>query len=756
MAVQKWVLVIDGDSKGAERSIEAVSAKTIAMGNILADIAKGAFNMAVGAVKVLGDELLKSVSAASEMNKRQIAMGAAMKQAGIYTREAFEANLEYASSLQKITTFSDEDINYAQQRLINFGLEGEMLKQVTKATLDLAAASEGDLAGAAEKVARTIGSSSNALGRAGIEISDTTNKTERAAEVVAGISKLFGGSAEAQTRTFSGAIKQLANSWDELYEETGSAITNNTAFISVIDTLKSAVESATDWISKHKEELANLAKDGIVVVIKAVAGLIDAVGFLQGAGNSMGNILLGIFSVWTITAQASLSVLGLFSKGAKDAAKALGELRAAAIEEMLSGSKSNAERQEMIKELSDGARRLAGDISLIKGTYESTTDAVDKFGKNAEKGIGLVLKSEASLIASARGYTEEQKTEYDAQKVGLEVLLMQNKISYEEYYSWLSEKGKNIGDKQAESLIKQVDFFKEAWGMIASISQKYALQILESREEINKSIAENAMTLTASLKENEDKYLADSLKSKKNAADALAELDQKYADDALMLTMTTEEKKAFEYKRSREKIIKDEADSQAKLAAEKAKADKIAADIQAAKDALAISNRKTVDGIMLQAAKDSGSKLIDMAVDYAVKELGVMAALETGKAAAGGFLSFGVTLLAIPLIAAAAAAAKALIHSAAGFAEGGEIGAGGSRLPFPSMAGGGMTATGAPVQINAHVGELVGTPARLAAAGVGGVTVFFNNYGALSSNIDVENMGDILGGAIQNKLRGGL
>ncbi|KKL13897.1 hypothetical protein LCGC14_2521180, partial [marine sediment metagenome] len=77
----------------------------------------------------------------------------------------------FASGLQKVTTFGDEATLSAMamvQQLADLNQEG--LEKVTPAMLDFAAAMDVDLQTAATLIGKTLGSTTNALSRYGIEI----------------------------------------------------------------------------------------------------------------------------------------------------------------------------------------------------------------------------------------------------------------------------------------------------------------------------------------------------------------------------------------------------------------------------------------------------------------------------------------------------------------------------------------------------------------------------------------------------------
>jgi hypothetical protein len=171
-------------------------------------------------IKTIG----KFIKAAGEQEKAEKSLAQAMKQAGTFTEAAYKHNLNYAKSLQKVTAFGDEAILGVQRSLTVYGVEGKMLERLTKVTLDLAAAKGMDLKTAGELVAKSVGSSTNALGRYGVEITGAVGSTERMTSAVDNLTKLFGGQAEAQAQTFSGRVQQMKNALGDFYEVIGNKI----------------------------------------------------------------------------------------------------------------------------------------------------------------------------------------------------------------------------------------------------------------------------------------------------------------------------------------------------------------------------------------------------------------------------------------------------------------------------------------------------------------------------------------------------
>lgn len=216
-----------------------VSAKKAILGVSAAATAAGVALLAMS---------LKVAHAAGVQEQNEKLLAEAMKQAGTYTEEAYKANLKYASALQKVTTFGDEQILNVQRLLTNFGLEGAMLNEVTKATLDLAVAKGMDLTAAADLVAKSIGSSTNALTRYGIEVEGSAGSTERARMAVENITKIFGGSAKAKAETYLGAIDQLKNIWGDFFELLGKQLLPSfTSFVKFISS--KVIPSLVDFVN---------------------------------------------------------------------------------------------------------------------------------------------------------------------------------------------------------------------------------------------------------------------------------------------------------------------------------------------------------------------------------------------------------------------------------------------------------------------------------------------------------------------------
>jgi len=135
-----------------------------------------------------------------------------------------QALLDQASALQKVTTFGDESIIGVQASIAAFVDSEEQIKKATEATLDIAVAMGMDLKSAGDLVAKTLGSSTNAMSRYGIEVKGAVGSTERLESLTGNVAKLFGGQASAQAQTYAGSVEQLKNQLGDMGEQIGRIV----------------------------------------------------------------------------------------------------------------------------------------------------------------------------------------------------------------------------------------------------------------------------------------------------------------------------------------------------------------------------------------------------------------------------------------------------------------------------------------------------------------------------------------------------
>lgn len=180
----------------------------------------------------------------------------ALKASGQFSVSASQDLQDYASSLQKVTTFGDEATLSAAALIQSLGqLDKEALKGATKAAQDLSAALGIDLQSAATLVGKAAAGEVGSFSRYGLAIKKGADNAETFANALEGINSKFGGAAEGKVNTFSGAVTQLNNSFGDTLEQLGEIITESPAFTAAIKLGNKAIENAKESIEKFKESI---------------------------------------------------------------------------------------------------------------------------------------------------------------------------------------------------------------------------------------------------------------------------------------------------------------------------------------------------------------------------------------------------------------------------------------------------------------------------------------------------------------------
>jgi hypothetical protein len=216
--------------KKAKRSLRKFERNTAAMGRTLTT------NLTA---PMLGFAAV-SIKAFDQQAKAEAGLRTALGQ----NEQAFRSLTEQAKELQKITLFGDEETIAAQTMLATMGLEEDAIKRLIPLVQDMATAKGMNLKAAADLVAKSVGSSTNALSRYGITIEGAVGSTDRLDSAVSSLSTMFKGQAEASALAGAGAFTQLKNSMMDFAEEVGKAL------MPMLKPLKKRLQEATDRLSE--------------------------------------------------------------------------------------------------------------------------------------------------------------------------------------------------------------------------------------------------------------------------------------------------------------------------------------------------------------------------------------------------------------------------------------------------------------------------------------------------------------------------
>src|SRR3990167_1609760 len=235
------------------------------------------------AVMAIPSFFYESVLAFKEAEDASNQLNQSLIQQGIYTKTLRDRYDAMADSLAAKSLYDDDQITAAQAIMQAQLGEIEVSEGLMRATMDLATAKKMDLASAADKVAKSIGTSTNALGREGVEIDASLTKHEKMAQVIDKLNDKWGKQAEAATKNL-GKIEMLKKEFENLKEVIG-------------EQLAPAAEAFTDTLRRMIGEVASA--EGGLSAIHHIANFLSiafdsAVTEIMSLGNALGGIFKAV------------------------------------------------------------------------------------------------------------------------------------------------------------------------------------------------------------------------------------------------------------------------------------------------------------------------------------------------------------------------------------------------------------------------------------------------------------------------------
>lgn len=276
MAGNEAVVHIKGEGKNLDAALQKGTKSVEKFGagiKKVMGVAMAAF--AIKKIFAFAKAMLSAFVLQEQMEARLTSVVRASGEAAGWTAKQM---IQYASELQKVTTFGDEVTISAMAIIATFkNIRGQEFADVTELAMDMATVMGGDLKGAAMVLGKALDDPATGLSRLslkGIQFSESQRKVIMAmmeTNDVAGaqqkimdvLREKFGGAARDEAATFGGQMKQLSNNIGDLWESIGSLLVPvlealNPLFEKVVSTVQS-------WIPTMKKAMENIVAVGQAV-----------------------------------------------------------------------------------------------------------------------------------------------------------------------------------------------------------------------------------------------------------------------------------------------------------------------------------------------------------------------------------------------------------------------------------------------------------------------------------------------------------
>jgi hypothetical protein len=197
----------------------------------------------------------EAIQASSEHELVLKRLKIATENAGYSWTGAGKQLLEFTEAQQRLTAFGDEETIPLLQKQLAYTSNLGLAMQGSRAAMDLASSGLMDLSIASRAVGMGLQGNTTLLGRYIAELKNSTNEqfknmstSERVVYILDIVQKKFGGMAEGEISTFTGAVKQLNNQWHDLLVTLGDTATKSPAVIGTLHGISEALDAITEKI----------------------------------------------------------------------------------------------------------------------------------------------------------------------------------------------------------------------------------------------------------------------------------------------------------------------------------------------------------------------------------------------------------------------------------------------------------------------------------------------------------------------------
>lgn len=230
----------------------------------VADIARASF-------AIVSDAISTSIEEASAAEQANVRLANSMRLVGDYSAEALKGFEDLAREIQRTTTYSDDQALAAATLAKNMGLTNGEVRKLLPVAADLAAKLQIDLGSAVEKLGRTFnGFIDRDLKKTFLGIDAFTAQQKRAGAAVDFVASKVQGSAAAITGTFSGAIQQATNSFNDIFEELGKGIIQTPELVAAIRAIGEQFGYVAIAIAKSAPTISRFIAGIIDIVAQAI------------------------------------------------------------------------------------------------------------------------------------------------------------------------------------------------------------------------------------------------------------------------------------------------------------------------------------------------------------------------------------------------------------------------------------------------------------------------------------------------------
>lgn len=216
------------------------------------------------------------VSAYLTQQKAEMALESALRRHGDSVKNLSGEYKKFASEIQKVTTYGDEEILGLITQLRNLGVGTDRMKEAVRGTIGLATALGIDLTSAARYSSMAIAGNYTMLSRYIPEV----RKAKTDAEKLAAVTKLMTAGFDQQRdaiKTTEGQIQQLKNRYGDLKEDIGRGVVETEAFNQALSSMQNILDGFSASNVQTAISMFGKYLDFSLPALKNIAGTIELI-----------------------------------------------------------------------------------------------------------------------------------------------------------------------------------------------------------------------------------------------------------------------------------------------------------------------------------------------------------------------------------------------------------------------------------------------------------------------------------------------
>lgn len=254
--------MLDDASKTVENATNGFQKQSSPVDSLVSNLK----NLAIAYVGIKGavaafNYTAQSVQAFRTQERAVQSLELTFQNAGVYSEEFSKKIQNLATSIQKYSNYGDETIIKAVALGQSFMGQVPITEQATKAVVDFAAAMGMDLEQAFTLFGKSVGSSTNALGRYGVELQKGMTDTQKMNAIAKQLTERYAG----QAAQMSDSSVQLKNALGDLAEVIGKELNPvveaaEKRLINLVNATAKNITVTSQWLSSEKSTLQELRK----------------------------------------------------------------------------------------------------------------------------------------------------------------------------------------------------------------------------------------------------------------------------------------------------------------------------------------------------------------------------------------------------------------------------------------------------------------------------------------------------------------